>query len=273
MNIPPRHLHNTQVPRAKCPLSLRSEHENPSTTSAQHTASSGQMPSPTEVCPLSPQRASVHVTHSPLPFTPFLSLHSISTAGHGCGHAPWGLTLLSSPHSWLPTPASLGAAPATAHGPITPAWQHPIAATSPHDTSGDSCWPWPHCPRAWQHPCPSLVRREVSIAPPVSGLWVPSGPPQWECFQGPHGECFVSCTPLQSKPCGGQRGGCPSYCSSSGWQGRLGPRPSSSSGTTSCPDGLHPAPRELWAVATWHLWGRQPACLPAHGPSGGRLSP
>ena len=119
-------------------LNCRSDHENPSMTSAQHKGSSGQMSSLTEVCPLIPQRPSVHVTPS-LPFTPFHSLHSISTAGHGCGHATWGLTLLSSPHSWLPTPASLGAAPATAHVPITPAWQHPIAASSPHDTSGDSC--------------------------------------------------------------------------------------------------------------------------------------
>uniref|UniRef100_A0A4X1SQG2 Nuclear Testis protein N-terminal domain-containing protein n=1 Tax=Sus scrofa TaxID=9823 RepID=A0A4X1SQG2_PIG len=140
------HCRMTGGPHSTGSFSSRSDHEHPCQDICTTHRFLGQMPLPTEVCPLSPQRASVHVAHSPLPFTPFLSLHSIPLLGTDVVMPPgasrsyppptpgsqpqpaWeqhlpppmaplllpGSTLLQPPHPMTPrvTPAD--------HGPIAP---------------------------------------------------------------------------------------------------------------------------------------------------------
>ncbi len=244
MKTSPRHLHTAQPPLSKCP-------------------------SPADTDSLIPQRAPVLVAHSPPPLTPFLCLNSISTAGNGCAHEHWCLrvsihgTSLSPTRSWPPTPATLGAAPATFLDPIVPSWHHPAAASFPHDTFGGYWWPSPHCHWALQHPCLRKIRREANRVPSDAELRSPSRNCHLGCTRGPQWDCYLPCSPVLSTPSDH-----PSCRGNSGWHGRLGPRPSLSSSTTTCTAGPQRGPHQHWATATWRFQGGGSGPLPVTATSG-----
>uniref|UniRef100_A0A4X1SH14 Nuclear Testis protein N-terminal domain-containing protein n=1 Tax=Sus scrofa TaxID=9823 RepID=A0A4X1SH14_PIG len=235
-------LHKVEETSGSCLPAEASMEWHPTPTQAHlpsalpHCRMTGGPHSTVEIQTWLPSMSPILLFHSPLSF--------LSTAFH-CWARMWSCTL--GPHAPIlppllaPTPASLGAAPATAHGPLLlpgSTLLQPAHPMTPRVTPADH---GPIAPGLGNIPGPVWSGGRSALPHQSQAFGRPKAPLNGNASRALMGSALCPAPLCRASPVGDSRVAAPAIAAAQAGKGGLAPGLPPQA-APSCPDGLHPAP-------------------------------